>query len=100
MGWVTSKRLKIQLSKWDTRSYENVFKLKCEKIKNWDQDNPKLLKEANEIRFRSPRSRIQRFESESDELLRGWRLNSQSGTQEIAKNFQIEIREIQGFGPR
>ena len=43
-----------------------VFKLKCEKFKNWDQDNPKLLKEAHKIRFRSPTSRIQRYECGSD----------------------------------
>ena len=59
-------RLKTQLSKWDIRSCEKVFKLKCEKFKNWDQDNPKLLKEAHKIRFRSPRSRIQSYGSGSD----------------------------------
>ena len=58
--------LKMKLSKWDTGSSENVFKLKCEKFKNWDQDNLKLLEEAHKIRFRSLRSRIQRYESGCD----------------------------------
>ena len=64
-----------------------IFKLKCEKFKNWDQDNPKFAKEAHKIWFISPTSRIQCFESGSDELLRGWRLISQSGTQEVVKYF-------------
>ena len=52
-----------------------------------DQDNLKFLEEAHQIRSRSPRNRIQIYESENDELLRGWRLNSQSGTQEVLKEF-------------
>ena len=52
-----------------------------------NQDILKLLEEAHLIRSRSPRSRIQIYESENDELLRGWRLNSQSGTQEVLKKF-------------
>ena len=63
---LTSKRLKIKLSKSDTRSFEKVYKLKCEKFKNWEPDNLNLLEEAHKIRFKSPRSRIQRYESWSD----------------------------------
>ena len=51
---------------WDTRSSEKVFKLKFEKFKNSDQDNRQLIKEEHKIRFRSPRSRIQSYESGSD----------------------------------
>ena len=58
--------MKIKLSKWETRSSEKVFKMKCEKFKNSDQDNQKLIKEEHKIRFRSPRSRIQGYESGSD----------------------------------
>ena len=66
--WVclTSKMLKIKLSKWETRSSEKVFKLKFKKFKNLDQDNRKLIKEEHKIRYRSPRSRIQSYESGSD----------------------------------
>ena len=63
---LNSKRLKIKLSKLDTRSFEKVLKLKCEKFKNWEHDNLKLLEEAHKIRFRSPRNRKQRYESVSD----------------------------------
>ena len=56
----------IKLRKWNLRSSEKVFKMKCEKFKNSDQDNPKLRKEAHKIRFRSPKSRIQSYESGSD----------------------------------
>ena len=35
-------------------------------IQNWVQDNQKLLIQVNKIRFRSPRKRIQRYESGSD----------------------------------
>ena len=72
--------MKIKLPKWNLRSSENVFKMKCEKFKNSDQDNQKLRKEVHKIRFRSPKSWIQSFESGSDYLLKGWGLNSQSGT--------------------
>ena len=48
------------------KSSEKVFKMKCEKFKNSDQDNQKLRKEAHKIRFRSPKSRIQSYESGSD----------------------------------
>ena len=71
----------------DTRSSGKVFKLKCEKFKNCDQDNLKLLKEAHKKRFRSRRSRIKRYESGGDKLLRGWRLNCRSGTQEVLQKF-------------
>ena len=77
--------MKIKLSKWETWSSEKVFKFKSEKFKNLYQDKLKLLKEAHKIRFRSPRSRIQSYENGSDYLIRGWRLNSQSGTQEVLK---------------
>ena len=58
--------MKLKFSKWETRSFEKAFKLKFEKFKNSDQDNPKLIKEEHKIRFRSPRSRIQSYESGSD----------------------------------
>ena len=54
------------LSKWETRSSEKVFKMKFEQFKNLDQDNRKLIKEEHKIIFRSPRSRIQSYESGSD----------------------------------
>ena len=54
------------LSKWETRSSEKVYKLKFEKFKNSNQDIRKLIKEVHKIRFRSPRSRIQSYESGSD----------------------------------
>ena len=60
------KKLKIKLSKWEKRSSEIVFKLKFEKFKNLNQDNRKLIKEEHKIRFRSPRSRIQSYESGSE----------------------------------
>ena len=37
------------------------------------------------MRSRSSRSRIKSYESGSDEVLEVWRLNSQSGTQEVLK---------------
>ena len=40
--------------------------MKSEKFKNWDQDNLKLLEEAHKIRFRSSRSRIQRYDNRND----------------------------------
>ena len=58
--------MKIKLSEWDTRSSEKVFKLECYKFKNWGPDNLTLLVEAHQIRFRSPRSRIQIYEGGSD----------------------------------
>ena len=64
--WLTSKKFKIKLSKWETRSSEKVFKLKFEKFKNLDKDNRKLIKEEHKISYRSPRSRIQSYESGSD----------------------------------
>ena len=72
--------MRTKLPKWNLRSSENVFKLKGEKFKNSDEDNQKLRKEAHKIRFRRPKSRIQSYASGSDELLKGWGLNSQSGT--------------------
>ena len=72
--------MKIKLSKWETRSFEKVFKLKFEKFNNSNLDNRKLRKEDHKIRLRSPRSRIQSYESGSDLLLKGWGLNSQIGT--------------------
>ena len=77
--------MKIKRSNWDRRSSKKVFKLKCKKFKILNLDILKLLEEAHLIRSRSPRSRIQIYESENDELLRGWRLNSQSGSQELVK---------------
>ena len=58
--------MKIKLSKRDTRGCEKVFKLKCEKFKNWDQDNLTSLEEAHQIRLRSPTSRLQSYEGGSD----------------------------------
>ena len=55
---LTSKRLKIKLSKLDTRSFEKVLKLKCEKFKYCELDNLNLLEEAHKIRFRSPRNGV------------------------------------------
>ena len=49
---------------------KEVFKLKCEKFKNCDQDNLKLLKEAHKKRFRSRRSRIKNFENGIDDVLK------------------------------
>ncbi len=50
----------IKLSKWDTRSYENwkeifskrnteVFKVKCKKLKNWDQEYLELQIEGHKM---------------------------------------------------
>ena len=50
----------------EPKSSVKDFLLKCEKFKNSDQDNQKLRKKAHEIRFRSPKSRIQSYESGSD----------------------------------
>ena len=58
--------MKFKLPKWNPRSSEKVFKMKCEKFNNSDQDNQKLRKESHKIRFRSPKSRIQSYESGSD----------------------------------
>ena len=92
--------MKIKLLKWDTRTSKKVFKLKCKKIKNWDQDNLTLLEEAHQIRFRSHRSRIQIYEIENDGLLRGWRLTLKVGHKKFWKSFQIEMLEIQELGSR
>ena len=69
------------------KKFWKSFQIDCEKFKNWEHDNLKLLEEAHKIRFRCPRSRIQRYESGTDKLLRGWRFNSESGTQEFLKKF-------------
>ena len=66
MGVTNFKKFKIKLSKWETGSSEKVYKLKFEKFKNSNQDIRNLRKEVHKIKFRSPRSRIQSYESGSD----------------------------------
>ena len=69
------------------KKFWKSFQIEMLEIKILNQDILKLLEEAHQIKSRSPRSRIQIYESENDELLRGWRLNSQSGSQEVVKKF-------------
>ena len=42
------------------------FQIEIREIQEFDQDIRKLIKEEHKIRFRSPRSRIQSYESGSD----------------------------------
>ena len=44
-----------------------------------------MLEEAHKMRYKSSRSRIETYESGSDEVLELWRLNSQSGKLEVLK---------------
>ncbi len=44
-----------------------------------------MRKDDHKMRQRSSRSRKQSYESWIDEVLNVWRLNSQSGTQEVPK---------------
>ena len=50
--------------------------------------------------YKSSRSRIETYESGSDEVLEVWRLKSQSGTQEVLKKISNWMREIQKLGTR
>ena len=60
--------------------------MECLKKENSNQDDLILLEEAHKMRYKSSRSRIETYESGSDEVLEVWRLKSQSGTQEVLKN--------------
>ena len=59
--------------------------MECKKFKNWDQKDQKCLKEAHKMRWRNHRSKKKSYESWIDEVVKVWRLNSQSATQEVLK---------------
>ena len=54
-------------------------------MEHWDQDDQLLPKTSSQNQMKNSRSRIIIYESTIDEVLKVWRLNSQSGTQEFLK---------------
>ncbi len=55
------------------------------KIENWEQEQLILRKESHKTRERNFTTPKQSYEIGIDEVQKVWRLNSQSGTQELPK---------------
>ena len=72
---------------------QKCFRRKLEKHSSWNVRKWRIeikmiyycLKQAHKIRWRISRSRIKSYESMIDGVLKVWRLNDQSGTQEFLK---------------